>query len=99
MAASARKADEATGTLTDARRRGGVVTQRPAKPFTPVRFRSSPLSPVPGRHPDRIESAVVFGGTSEIALATLDALAARGLRRVVLAVRDPAAAGGTPVLT
>src|SRR5438874_183235 len=24
-------------------RRGGVVTQRPAKPSTPVRFRSSPL--------------------------------------------------------
>ena len=28
--------------LSAARRRGGVVTQRPAKPFTPVRFRSSP---------------------------------------------------------
>ena len=26
------------------RRRGGVATQRPAKPSTPVRFRSSPLS-------------------------------------------------------
>ena len=26
-------------------RRGGVVTQRPAKPCTPVRFRSSPLRP------------------------------------------------------
>ncbi len=25
------------------RRRGGVATQRPAKPFTPVRFRSAPL--------------------------------------------------------
>src|SRR5215217_6040769 len=26
------------------RRRGGVATQRPAKPFTPVRFRSAPLA-------------------------------------------------------
>src|SRR3954465_559765 len=26
------------------RRRGGVATQRPAKPFTPVRFRSAPCS-------------------------------------------------------
>src|SRR6266851_3880560 len=31
------------------RRRGGVVTQRPAKPFTPVRFRSSPLRKAPLR--------------------------------------------------
>jgi decaprenylphospho-beta-D-erythro-pentofuranosid-2-ulose 2-reductase len=54
---------------------------------------------VPGHQPDRIESAVVFGGTSEIALATLDAIAERGLRRVVLAVRDPAAAHGTRALT
>ena len=30
--------------LTPLRRRGGVVTQRPAKPFTPVRFRSAPYS-------------------------------------------------------
>src|SRR2546421_5743073 len=30
-------------TLDPLRRRGGVVTQRPAKPFTPVRFRSAPL--------------------------------------------------------
>jgi hypothetical protein len=29
-------------------RRGGVATQRPAKPFTPVRFRSSPLWPYAG---------------------------------------------------
>src|SRR4051795_3850063 len=29
-------------TLGHARRRGGVATQRPAKPFTPVRFRSAP---------------------------------------------------------
>ncbi len=42
---------------------------------------------------------MVFGGTSEIALATLDALAERGLRRVVLAVRDAAAAHGTAALT
>src|ERR1039457_4984821 len=29
--------------LRASRRRGGVATQRPAKPSTPVRFRSSPL--------------------------------------------------------
>src|SRR3954465_10481381 len=32
------------------RRRGGVATQRPAKPFTPVRFWSAPLGP-PLRRP------------------------------------------------
>jgi hypothetical protein len=38
----------ATATLARASwRRGGVATQRPAKPFTPVRFRSSPWK-VPG---------------------------------------------------
>jgi decaprenylphospho-beta-D-erythro-pentofuranosid-2-ulose 2-reductase len=63
-----------------------VVTQRPAKPFTPVRFRSSPLR--------RIRTAVVFGGNSEIALATVEALADEGLERVVLAVRDPERALG-----
>jgi hypothetical protein len=35
-----------TATLDLRRRRGGVVTQRPAKPCTPVRFRSAP-SPEP----------------------------------------------------
>jgi hypothetical protein len=30
--------------LGPSRRRGGVATQRPAKPSTPVRFRSSPLT-------------------------------------------------------
>ena len=43
-----------------------------------------------------IQSAAVFGGNSDIAVATVEALGARGLRRVVLAVRDvehaPAAA-------
>src|SRR3954465_240793 len=68
------------------RRRGGVATQRPAKPFTPVRFRSSPLRP--------IRTAIVFGGNSEIAIATVEALAAEGLERVVLAVRDPERATG-----
>src|SRR5205823_261090 len=29
-------------------RRGGVATQRPAKPFTPVRFRSSPYAGLRG---------------------------------------------------
>jgi decaprenylphospho-beta-D-erythro-pentofuranosid-2-ulose 2-reductase len=36
-----------------------------------------------------IQSAAVFGGNSDIAVATLNALAERGLRRAVLAVRDP----------
>jgi hypothetical protein len=36
------------------RRRGGVVTQRPAKPCTPVRFRSSPSSPIPRSSPDAV---------------------------------------------
>ena len=38
----------AGATLGAARRRGGVVTQRPAKPFTPVRFRSSPWAAAEG---------------------------------------------------
>lgn len=37
------------------------------------------------------QTALVLGGTSEIALATLDRLAARRCRRVVLACRDTAA--------
>jgi decaprenylphospho-beta-D-erythro-pentofuranosid-2-ulose 2-reductase len=66
-----------------------VVTQRPAKPFTPVRFRSSPLRRGP------VRTVAVFGGNSEIALAIVDTLAAEGeLERVVLAVRDPADAPG-----
>jgi decaprenylphospho-beta-D-erythro-pentofuranosid-2-ulose 2-reductase len=46
----------------------------------------------------RITTAAVFGGNSEIARATLEALAARGLRHVVLAVRDPAAVPAVSVL-
>jgi decaprenylphospho-beta-D-erythro-pentofuranosid-2-ulose 2-reductase len=38
-----------------------------------------------------VESAVLFGGTSDIGLAILDRLTARGCRRVVLAGRDQAA--------
>jgi decaprenylphospho-beta-D-erythro-pentofuranosid-2-ulose 2-reductase len=38
----------------------------------------------------RVESVLVLGGTSEIALATTRALVDRGTRRVILAVRDPA---------
>jgi hypothetical protein len=39
-----RRADTSADTLRELqRRRGGVATQRPAKPSTPVRFRSSPL--------------------------------------------------------
>src|SRR5215204_3615210 len=37
--ATARGATLGFGLDTDTRRLGGVVTQRPAKPFTPVRFR------------------------------------------------------------
>jgi decaprenylphospho-beta-D-erythro-pentofuranosid-2-ulose 2-reductase len=40
----------------------------------------------------RIQTAAVFGGNSEIAVATVEALADDGLERVVLAVRDPARA-------
>ena len=36
-------------------------------------------------------TALVLGGSSDIALAIIDALVGRGLERVVLAVRDPAA--------
>lgn len=46
----------------------------------------------------RIQTAVVFGGTSEIGLAIVRRLARDGLRRVVLAVRDPAAAPALPGL-
>ena len=38
---------------------------------------------------DPIQSAAVFGGNSDIAVATVEALAREGLRRVVLAVREP----------
>ena len=44
------------------------------------------------RHPDalgRIRTAAVFGGNSEIALATVEALVPDGLEHVVLLVRDP----------
>jgi len=37
------------------------------------------------------QTALVLGGTSEIALATMDLLAARRCRRIVLACREPAA--------
>jgi decaprenylphospho-beta-D-erythro-pentofuranosid-2-ulose 2-reductase len=45
-----------------------------------------------------LQSAAVFGGNSDIAVATVEALAARGLRRVVLAVRDPDHAAAAPRL-
>jgi decaprenylphospho-beta-D-erythro-pentofuranosid-2-ulose 2-reductase len=48
--------------------------------------------------PRRVETLVVFGGNSDIARATIDALAADGLRRVVLAVRDPAGTSGVDAL-
>jgi decaprenylphospho-beta-D-erythro-pentofuranosid-2-ulose 2-reductase len=71
-----------------------VVTQRPAKPFTPVRFRSSPLRR--GRAP--IRTVAVFGGNSEIALAIVAELAAHRLDHAVLAVRDPENAAGVDAL-
>ena len=43
-------------------------------------------------------TAVVFGGNSEIARATIEALADHGLRDVVLAVRDPVGAPGLQAL-
>jgi decaprenylphospho-beta-D-erythro-pentofuranosid-2-ulose 2-reductase len=42
----------------------------------------------------RVRTAAVFGGNSEIAIATVEALAANGLERAVVAVRDPQAAPG-----
>jgi decaprenylphospho-beta-D-erythro-pentofuranosid-2-ulose 2-reductase len=39
--------------------------------------------------PRQTKTAVVFGGNSEIAVATVEALAEHGLQRIVLAVRDP----------
>jgi decaprenylphospho-beta-D-erythro-pentofuranosid-2-ulose 2-reductase len=46
----------------------------------------------------RVQTAVVFGGNSDIARATIGALAEDGLRRVVLAVRDPARAPAAAAL-
>ena len=46
----------------------------------------------------RFQTAAVFGGNSEIALATVEALADDGLERAVLAVRDPARAPGADAL-
>jgi decaprenylphospho-beta-D-erythro-pentofuranosid-2-ulose 2-reductase len=48
--------------------------------------------------PAHPQSAAVFGGNSDIAVATVEALADRGLRRVVLAVRDPSRARAAPAL-
>jgi decaprenylphospho-beta-D-erythro-pentofuranosid-2-ulose 2-reductase len=45
-----------------------------------------------------VQSAAVFGGNSEIARATVEALAEEGLRRVVLAVRDPERVPGLDAL-
>jgi decaprenylphospho-beta-D-erythro-pentofuranosid-2-ulose 2-reductase len=46
----------------------------------------------------RVRTAAVFGGNSDLAVAIVRALAADGLRRVVLAVRDPANATGAAAL-
>ena len=46
----------------------------------------------------RVRTAAVFGGNSEIAVAIVRALAADGLERAVLAVRDPANAPGADAL-
>jgi decaprenylphospho-beta-D-erythro-pentofuranosid-2-ulose 2-reductase len=50
------------------------------------------------RTPRQTRTAAVFGGNSEIATATVQALAADGLERVVLAVRDQSAATAAPAL-
>src|SRR3954454_8156529 len=78
----------------------------------PVRFRSSPLrgwpagagpsglgvmKPVPPED-GRVRTAAVFGGNSDIAVAIVRALAAQGLKRAVLAVRDPHSAPGAEAL-
>jgi decaprenylphospho-beta-D-erythro-pentofuranosid-2-ulose 2-reductase len=47
---------------------------------------------------DAVRSAVVFGGNSEIAVGIVRALAAEGLERAVLAVRDPARSPGADAL-
>src|SRR5690349_13455658 len=41
------------------RRRGGVATQRPAKPRTPVRFRSAPLDEHPAAQAPRASPSAV----------------------------------------
>jgi decaprenylphospho-beta-D-erythro-pentofuranosid-2-ulose 2-reductase len=46
----------------------------------------------------RIRTAAVFGGNSDIAVAIVGALAADGLERAVLAVRDPDHAAGATAL-
>jgi decaprenylphospho-beta-D-erythro-pentofuranosid-2-ulose 2-reductase len=46
----------------------------------------------------RIRTAAVFGGNSDIAVAIVRALAADGLERAVLAVRDPDHAAGATAL-
>ena len=59
-------------TLMAPRRRGGVATQRPAKPSTPVRFRSSPLGP------RRVRCPTDVGGTARLEQRTsVDQSAAR----------------------
>jgi decaprenylphospho-beta-D-erythro-pentofuranosid-2-ulose 2-reductase len=49
-------------------------------------------------HRRRVKTAVVFGGNSDIAIATVEALAEDGLERVVLAVRDPGTAPAADAL-
>jgi decaprenylphospho-beta-D-erythro-pentofuranosid-2-ulose 2-reductase len=46
----------------------------------------------------RVRTAAVFGGNSDIAVAIVRALAAQGLKRAVLAVRDPHSAPGAEAL-
>ena len=66
----------------------------------PLRRRTRPgARPLPDDAPGRIRTAAVFGGNSEIAIATIEALARDGLERVVLAVRDPDRATAAHALT
>jgi decaprenylphospho-beta-D-erythro-pentofuranosid-2-ulose 2-reductase len=68
-----------------------VVASRTRRRHRPHGAAASPVT-------DPIQSAAVFGGNSDIAVATVEALAHQGLRRVVLAVRDPERAPAAPVL-
>src|SRR3954466_1774074 len=72
-------------------RRGGVATQRPAKPCTPVRFRSAPLASVM-RMPELIAVTGATGGMGGRVARRLAALGAA--QRLV--VRDPSRAPDLP---
>src|SRR5947209_1920324 len=79
--------------MLEPRRRGGVATQRPAKPFTPVRFRSAPLRGLRRGGPCRPDA----DGVDEVRLVLL--LENRAERRVALvADHEVDEAGGRSVI-